>query len=194
MLDKIKDLLIKQGITKGYHKKMYVYYLQGLFAGDGNFNVFKNKMNGNHLRLIFYEEKLDYAKEAKKLLNKIGLKNKIKKDSRKNMYLIKATLNWKKILLLQKLKIFDFHEKHKLRLIKTIKNHKRYKSHKHIIKLKKRFNITDMVETSRKDKTTCYNWARKMIECKLVIKNDKNDWSLTEKGDEVKNILVGLNE
>ena len=191
ILSKIKIFLIKEDLKDKKIKKMYINFMQGLFAGDGNFNKYKEKNGGTHFRLEFYEEKENYAREINQLLNKI-IKNKIIKKNGKNMYLIRSTLNWKKLLLLEKLKLFDFHPKHKNSLKEAIKNHDRYKSHKNLIGLKNRFNIMDLINNNEKSKIYNYNWVKNMIRYNLIKKNGKNDWSLTNEGIQIKKILNEL--
>ena len=193
-LTEIKKDLLKSTLNEEKIKKKYLNFMQGLFAGDGNFNVYKNKFGGNHFTLKFYEEKENYAKDISVFLNKIDLNNRIIKDKNKNLFIIRANLNWNKLLLLEKLKLFDFHLYHKKSLKLAIKNHKRYKSHKHLIQLKERFNIKDVQQKIKKEKVSCYNWIKDMIDCNIIIKNKKNDWSLTEKGIITKDILNKINE
>ena len=163
-----------------------------MFAGDGNFNRYKNKFGGNHFRLNFFEAKENYAEEISLLLNKIGINNKIKKKNNKNMFIIRATLNWEKLLLIENLGLLNFHSRHKNSLKEAIQSHNSYKSHKSLIGLKDRFNIKDLMRINKKLKIYNYNWIKDMISYNIVKKNRKNDWSLTNKGIKIKKILSEL--
>ena len=102
----------------------------------------------------------------------------------------------KYLLLLQDLKLFEYHKKHRESLVNSIKNHNKYRSHKYLTKLKINFDINNICNISNKNKTTCYNWIRKMIGQNLIIKNKVNDWSLSPQGIKIREVLklVGNNQ
>jgi len=194
LMNKIREKLIKEDLSNKDFLEMYINFMQGLFAGDGNYDTYKNKMGGTHHRLIFYEADKDYANDYQKLLEKIGIESRLIKIKNKNLYIIRSTLNWKYLLLFQELKIFKYHGKHRISLINSIKNHKRYRSHKSLRYIDSGFNISKICKISNKDKTTCYNWIKEMTSKGIVIKNRINDWSLSQEGKRIKKILGGLDK
>ncbi len=188
----IKKELIKKDVLDKYYLKIYTFFMQGLFSGDGNYNIYKNKNRGTHHRLIFFEEDKNYALDYQKLLKKIEIESNVIKIKDKNLYIVRATLNWEFLLLIEELKLFDYHKKHKEALINSIKAHKRYKSNKHLIELENNFNIKQICDISNKSKVISYNWIKKRINNNLIVKNKINDWSLSLKGKRVRNILKNL--
>lgn len=189
-MDTIRTKLTKQNLVNKNYLEIYKNFMQGLFAGDGNYNTYKNKKGGTHYKLIFYEGDKKYAEDYQKLLNKIGFDSKILKIKDKNLYIVKCVLNWRYLLLLQEMELFNYHKKHKESLINSINNHKRYKSHKYLISLKDNFNIKQICSIIKKDKTTCYNWIKSMIDENLIVKNKVNDWSISKEGKRVRGILT----
>ncbi len=190
IMENIKNYLITENIlNKKNNLKMYISFMQGLFAGDGNYNTYKNKKGGVHHRLIFYEEDYNYALQYKKLLKKIGMESKIIKIKDKNLFIIRATLNWDFLLLIKELGLFDCHIHHKTSLIESIKRHKSYRSHKYLISMPNKIDIKKVQKVIKKEKVICYNWLKKMVERGVIIKRDANRWELSEKGKRIKRIL-----
>lgn len=190
LMEEVKNyLIIKNVVDSKENLKMYVSFMQGLFAGDGNYNAYKNKEGGTHHKLIFYEEDYKYALQYCKLLKKIGINSKVIKIKNKHLFIIKSTLNWKYLLLIKELGLFDYHARHKSSLIKAIQKHKSYKSHKYLADIDKDFNIEKIQDIMKKERVICYNWIRKMIDRGMVIKKDINQWSLSKESKRINKIL-----
>ncbi len=193
-MDCLRRKLIKEDILERKYLEIYINFMQGLFSGDGNYNTYKNKEGGTHHRVIFYEGDNNYAIDYQKLLKKLGIESNVIKIKDKNLYIVRATLNWKGLLLLQELKLFEYHKKHKETLINSIKTHKSYKSNKHLIKLGDNFDIKQICNIINKSKVIGYNWIKKMVDSDLIVKNKINDWSLSLEGKRIRNILKRIEE
>jgi len=191
LMETIKDYLIDEStlLTNKSNLKMYVSFIQGLFAGDGNYNAYQNKLGGVHHRLIFYEEDYNYALQYKKLLEKAGIGSKIIKIKNKNLFIVRATLNWELLLLIKELELFDYHKSHGASLKKFIKIHKSYRSHKHLVYLGDNIDIERIQELIKKERVICYNWIKKMVDRGVMIKKDRGLWKLSEKGERIKKVL-----
>lgn len=125
-------------------------------------------------------------------MEKIGLTVKINKLKSKNMFIIRATLNWNHLLNIYKLGLFRHHENHSKALVNSIIRHKRYKSHKHLVKINENFNIQNACEVTQKNKVITYNWIGSMIDYGLVKKINKNNWFLTKEGNLIKALLLRI--
>ena len=193
-MNEIREELIELDISKIPNKNIYSNFIQGLFAGDGHYATYKNKEGGRHHRLIFYERDEPYAIDYQKLLEKVGIKNKIIKEKNKNMCIVRATLNWYFLLKIFDLKLFNFHEKHMMTLKNSIISHKRYKSFKYLCQLDNKFSIQDVEKILKKKRVICYNWIKKMMNYGPIEKNKINNWSLTKEGKKVRDIIINLNK
>ena len=189
-MERIKSYLIKKENFDNNDFTMCISFIQGLFAGDGNYNAYKNKEGGIHHRMTFYDEDKRYASEYQKLLKKISIGSKIIKVNNKNLYIIRTTLNWEYLLLIRELGLFEYHNNHRISLINSINNHNSYKSHKYLSQINKNFNINQLINIGIKDKMTGYNWIKKMVDRGIIIKNDINNWTLSNEGQRIKNILI----
>ncbi|MFW5847260.1 MAG: LAGLIDADG family homing endonuclease [Nanoarchaeota archaeon] len=192
-MDLIRKNLKNISLDLPRHMEIYIKFIQGLFAGDGNYNAYTNKQKGTHHRLCFYEGQKLYAQDYQRLLKKIGLDSKIIESKKPNLYIVRSTLNWNSLLKIKSLELFKFHEKHEEQLRKSIQNHKRYNSQKYLVRLPCNFNIEKVCRVRKDEKVICYNWINKLIKQGIFIKNDKNNWSLTKEGEKIKNILSDLN-
>ena len=99
-------------------------FLQGLFDGDGSLFVFRDK--SLHIRIMLYEGNRDYANDYSKILNNLGISNKITKDSSKNLYKLHINGSWKTISKFLKGNVFALNEKKQATFLNAIRQHERF--------------------------------------------------------------------
>ncbi|GEM_PF-4798422 len=99
-------------------------FLQGLFDGDGSLFVFRDK--SLHIRIMLYEGNRDYANDYSKILNNLGISNKITKDSSKNPYKLHINGSWKTISKFLKGNVFALNEKKQATFLNAIRQHERF--------------------------------------------------------------------
>lgn len=184
---KIKSSLLKN------NKNTFENYFRGVIAGDGNFFSYRDKKGSLHSKMDIYEEKEEYIKIHKKILDLYNLKGKIKKIKDKNLYVLTLIPNWDTLLKLLNHDVFLYAPHHKKRLIWAIQNHKRYRSLKYITNINNKFDVSIIKNISNMNYSFSSHWIKKREKENLVefIKKEgrKQIWKLTNQGINIKNIL-----
>ena len=185
---KIKDLIFK---TK--NENLFKLYYQGYLAGDGNFFAYRDKNGSLHSRTYLLEEKEEYIKLHKKILDIHGFNGKIKKAKDKNLYKLILTNNWNMLIKLLEYDLFFNIPHHKEKLIWTIRNHNKFRSLKYFINLPNKFDFYALTTITNREGNYCYNWLRKRRKDNLIERVDKGIWKLTNDGIKIRNVLNKLN-
>lgn len=187
---------IKEFLVKNRSEEMFVNYLRGFIAGDGNFFAYRDKKGSLHSRMYIYEEKEEYVKTHKKILDSYGLKGKIRKVKDKNLYLLTLVNNWEMLLNLLKYDLFTYAPHHRNRLIWTIKEHNKYRALKYLPFLPELFSIKELNLLTNKNYNYGASWIGKRKKEELIefTKKEKNRslWKLTKEGKDIREILNNL--
>ncbi len=185
MVDKTRNYLSENCDKES--EKLTKLFLRGLFNGDGNFACAKDKHGSLHSFLRFFERERQYIEDYKRLLEKLELNGKIRKEGNKNLYILNIYLNWDKLLKLIETDLIKDSKKQHQKLIWNLKNHRWYKSQKHFKNLNPIFCGNHIRELM--PKKICYNWVKKRINEGTVQKIRRGIYELTDKGLYTKNIL-----
>jgi hypothetical protein len=191
MNEKMKKILAEEG-----NEELFKNYFRGVFAGDGTFFSYRDKKGSLHSWSSIFEAKKNSINSFEKILKKWGLDGRIKKCKNKNLYVLRIINNWEKLLKLVQYDIFRQAPRHKEKLFWTIKNHKKYRALKYLIKLNKEFNQRDIKELSNKDSSYAAHWTQDREEEGIIKRVEKQKeerlWGLTEKGINYKTILGSI--
>jgi bifunctional DNA-binding transcriptional regulator/antitoxin component of YhaV-PrlF toxin-antitoxin module len=194
MMEKIREHIISND-SNGNGKKILKYFLQGLIAGDGSFNVLRDKNNSQHSFLSIYEGNEKYAKDYKSMMEKMQIYGNIRKDNRKNLFVFHKPTNWDDLLRLLEYELFC-RKSHFLKLKKAITEHKRYRSLKYLDLFSRDISTSDFRKLTNRSYEYTYTWLRdrereKMIE-RLDKRNGMNIWRLNEKGKKMRKLMSDL--
>ncbi len=176
-------------------KDSCIYFLQGLFAGDGNFYSWKDKKGSLHSRFQIYEGKKKYIEIYKKLLSRFGISGKIVKEKNKNLFIFRSYLNWNNLLTILDCGMFKYSE-HEASLKKTIIEHKKFKAMKHLIKIKDKISVNFLGKITNRPNYYSSSWLRDRGKEGIIRKIGKRGnayvWELTMNGKKIKGILNKL--
>jgi hypothetical protein len=165
------------------------YFLQGLIAGDGCFSSNVDKNGSLHTAIRIFEPNLEYIRDYASAMGKFGIFGKFKKDAKKNFFIFTASLNWNSLLKIYELDLLKF-TKHQNRLVKSIIQHKKYKSMKHLVHVPLKFQR--VIRLPERGRTYLNSWLRDRTEEGILQRIDesgKNLWVLTKKGVYVKKMM-----
>jgi len=173
-------------------------FLQGLFDGDGSLFVFRSK--SLHIRIMLYEGNGEYANDYSKILNNLGISNKITKDSSKNLYKLHVNGSWKTISKFLKGGIFSLRGERHAIFLDAVRQHERFST---LEPLRCFINSKEISTMEIKAKTGWkYGWVSSWLKRRRregvvrFIRKKKingivtNVWSLGKRGkDELETIL-----
>ena len=186
--NKIRKYLIRLKLDS-VNKIIYMNYLQGLLAGDGNFRLWVDSKGSHHSRIQIFEGKLDYVNDYKLLLEKLDIKGGIRKDKIKNLYTFDKYTNWSDLLKIFDLNLLSYSSLHQSHLIKAILNHKKYRALKYLIRLPKTFSKDYFMKINKLNRLYANSWLRDRVEEKLLERIGNDKWVLTSEAENIKNIL-----
>lgn len=157
-------------------------YLQGVISGDGSFYSWVDKKGSTHSRLQIFESNYEAISDIAEMLKLLGINGTLNPTKTK-MYVYTAYINWQNLLTIYNLKLLPDKIDY---LKKIIKNHKRYRSMKHLILLPKRFNTSEFRSLVKKNYGYCASWLKDRESEGLIRKVGKkgniNCWELTSDG------------
>ncbi len=127
IIDSMMNEVRKYLIGSKSNKKLIVYFLQGLLAGDGNFYSTRDRKGCLHSYLRVFECNGGFVSDYRKLFESLGINGKIKKIKNKNLYIFELFVNWAYLLKILKLGLLEKSPENQKRLENAIKQHRGYK-------------------------------------------------------------------
>lgn len=165
--------------------KLKIEFLRGLFAGDGSIGIARDK--SLHVAIMLFEGDKEFAEDYLKILKTLNLNCKLRKDNKKDMYVITINGNWNVLNFFYKNRIFYNVLHNRKKLLTAISLHDKYRVLSYLRSLKNKKTTYDL----KKELNWNYGRLRKwlILRCKegmirkIGFKNyEGNIWVLTDKG------------
>jgi hypothetical protein len=121
---------MRRYLTRKPHEKLLRHFVQGLLAGDGNFNYHRDR--SLHTRLEIFESNREFVEDYAKILRKFGLKGRIGKSKNRNLYILNVPTNWNNLITIFGNDLLVKSPENYKKLIEALKLHQKTRIHSYL--------------------------------------------------------------